>query len=613
MGLFQLSTENSFERAFQQLWHASSQSKKLFQQTVFDAASALLKEPNGLEKLYVYAHLFDQAGLFIGKPWENVQKLNPTLVRGTLHDGKQAVAEILSNLRVLAIARGHYVHPNMYAYEATEFLTMVLALNIDLLIMKETEENRVTLLYKDEQASEILRFISEHCFSSRVYENLYQEVDNLAVQRPIVTNKIMKLIGSAKKLAGRLEESNSKLMLYENAVFSPSDMAKSTGGDYEYELKNVSDSILMKEAEQLRSSMERTGLVSPFHVVFLHYINKEKPNLLQYILAVDEKAKGNLQLSLPFISSFISSSIMVKTRRSIYGLLRLLQRDIFTSELIKELEELMKVPIHEQIKTRLSTLQQYTNTPTPRALIVSEMLNILGTPLGIGQGFNPTCQSTRAISYWSQKKPVLLLKMFNEFLRTGSISIPFEDRVISSDMLSPVPLEDEINIDRISLLFVAHLDAIYFEMLKAAEGRGQDPHKWINPAFHMIGIWSGFSDIYNDLTFHESFRRYYHPTMNPNVNAGLPQPAGITIYNRTGQVLGAHAVLIQRIDSDPSGTIRVYFYNPNNDSLQTWGNSIQTSVTGNGELEGESSLPFEEFLTFIYAFHFPEYDSKHMT
>lgn len=60
MGLFQLSTENSFERAFQQLWHASSQSKKLFQQTVFDAASALLKEPNGLEKLYVYAHLFDR-------------------------------------------------------------------------------------------------------------------------------------------------------------------------------------------------------------------------------------------------------------------------------------------------------------------------------------------------------------------------------------------------------------------------------------------------------------------------------------------------------------------------------------------------------------------------
>lgn len=117
--------------------------------------------------------------------------------------------------------------------------------------------------------------------------------------------------------------------------------------------------------------------------------------------------------------------------------------------------------------------------------------------------------------------------MFNEFLRTGSISIPFEDRVISSDMLSPVPLEDEINIDRISLLFVAHLDAIYFEMLKAAEGRGQDPHKWINLTFHMIGIWSGFSDIYNDLTFHESFRRYYHPTMNPNVNAGLPQPAAL--------------------------------------------------------------------------------------
>ena len=613
MGLFQLSTENSFERAFQQLLNASLPTKKLFQQTVFDTAAALLKEPNGLEKLYVFAHLFDQAGLFVGKPWENVQKLNPTLVRGTLHDSNQAVAEILSNLRVLAIARGHYIHPSMYAYEATEFLTMVLALNIDLLIMKETEENRVTLLYKDKQASEILSFISEHCFSSRVYENIYQEVDNLAVQRPIVTNKIMKLIGSAKKLAGGLEESNSKLMLYENAVYSPSDMAKGTAEDYKNKLKKVNDSILMKEAEQLRSSMEQTGLVSPFHVVFLHYINTEKPDLLQNILAVNEKAKENLKLSLPFISSFISSSIMVKTRRSIYGLLRLLQRDIFTSELIQELEELMKAPIHEKIKTRLSTLQQFSNTHNPRSLIVSEMINILGTPLGIGQGFNPTCQSTRALSYWAQKEPVLLLKLFNEFLRKGSFSIPFEGRIISSDMLSPGPLEDEINIDRVSLLFVAHLDAIYFEMLKAVEGREQDPHKWINQAFHMTGIWSGFSDIYTDVTFHETFRLYYHPTMNPNVNKGLPQPAGITIYNRSGQVLGAHAILIQRIDSDPSGIIRVYFYNPNNDSLQTWGNSIQTSVTGNGELEGESSLPFEEFLTFIYAFHFPEYDIEYVT
>ncbi|HWL12956.1 MAG TPA: hypothetical protein VNQ57_08175 [Ureibacillus sp.] len=606
MGLYLFSSENAFQKAFQQLLQAPLLSKKLFQETVLTEASDLLKEPYGLEKLYHYAPLFDQAGLFLGKPWEDVQKLDPTLVRGTLHAGDTtAVAESLSELRILAIAKGDYVHPQMSSQEATEFLTKVLALNIDLLIMKETEENRVKQLYKDEQASELLHFISEHCFSTRVFENLYQEVDNLAVQRPIVINKILKLIASAKKLAGGLDEASSKLKDYERAVYSPSDLATGPLESYEQKLKTFNDELLTKEAKQFQMTMVQTGLVSPYHVVFLHYLNNEKPALLKDLLAVDDLAKKNLEANLTLISSLITSSVTLKTKRSIYGLLRFLQRDIITPELIKELEELMKAPILEEIESSLSAVHQLASKEALHALLIAEMVNILGTPLGIGQGFNPTCQSTRAISYLAQKEPVLLLQMFNQFLRTGKLHFTFEGSDISTNTLSPVPLEDTINIDAISLLLVPHLDAIYFEMLKRADLRGQDPHKWINPTFHQTGIWSGFSDIYTDLEFQTNFRRYYHPIYNPNVNEGLPQPAGITIYNRSGQVLGAHAILIQRVAADPSGTIRVYFYNPNNDSLQIWGKAIQTSVTGNGELEGESSLPFEEFITFLYAFHFP--------
>ncbi|MGG0656054.1 hypothetical protein [Rummeliibacillus pycnus] len=607
MGLLQFSSEKAFQKAICQLTLASLPSKKLFQQIVLDEASVLLNERNGLEILFQYAPLFDQSGIFVGKPWEYVQKLNPVLVRGTLHaGGSTAVAEALSELRILAIARGDYIHPEMSANEATEFLSRVLALNIDLLLMKETEENRVNMLYKDQQASEILRFISEHCFSPRVFQNLYQEIDNLAVQRPIVTDKILKLIASAKKLTDGLEDVDSRLLLYEKAVYSPSDIATGTEESYENKLKTSSDLFLAKEAKQLLLSMVQTGLVSTYHAIFLNYINNEKPYLLHHILAVDEKAKENLQSNLSVISSLITSSITLQTQRSIYGLLRFLQRDIFSNELLNELEDLMKIPIHDNIKNRLLSFHKSTNPVTLQALLVSGILSILGTPLGIGQGFNPTCQSTRALSYWAQKEPVMLLKMFNQFLKKGYITIHFEGRAISSDTLSPVPLEDEINIDVVSFLIIPHLDSIYFEMLKAADGRGQDSHKWINPAFHKTGIWSGFSDIYNDLEFKSNFLRYYHPANNPEVNKGLPQPAGITIYNRSGQVLGAHAVLIQRIAPDPTGTIRVYFYNPNNDSLQIWGNSIQTSVSGNGELGGESSLPIEDFLFFLYAFHFPE-------
>jgi hypothetical protein len=605
MGLLLYSSEGSFQKAFNQLWHAAKPNKKLFQPAVLAEAAALLQEPDGLKKLFLYAHLLDEAGVFSGKPWEHVGKLNPALVRGTLHSGGiTAAAEALSELRILAIARGIYVHPEMSAYEATDFLTKVMALNLDLLLMKETEENRVTQLYKDKQASEILGFIADHCFSPLVFQSLYQEVDNLAVQRPIVTDKVLKLIASAKKLAGGLEERDSSLMQYENAVYSPSDLAASSLENYENRLKSSNHLELIREAKKLRASMDHTGLVSSYHTLFLNYINKEKPDLLHNLLAVDKKAKKNLQTNLDLVSSLITSAITVKTRRSIYGLMRFLQRDMFKAKLIKEMQKLMEVPIHDQIKHRL----KISNKHELRSLLVAGMISVLGQPLGIGQGFNPTCQSTRAISYWAQKEPVLLLRMFNEFIEQGNIAIDFEGRPLSSNTLPLSPLNDEINIDTISMLMVPHLDSIYLEMLKAAEGRGQDPHKWINPAFHKKGIWTEFSDIYSDVEFETKFRRYYHPSENPNVNEGLPQPAGITIYSHTGKVLGAHAVLIQRIGHDPGGCLRVYFYNPNNDSLQVWGNNIKTSVAGHGEQEGESSLPFDDFLYFLYAFHFPKQD-----
>ncbi len=609
MGLLLYSTEGSFQKVLNQLWCTSVPNKSVFQESVLEEATALLNEPNGLVKLFKYAHLFDEAGVFAGKPWENLRNLNPSLVRGTLHAGGiMATAEILSNLRILAIARGDYEHPDMSPYDANEFLTKVMALNLDLLLMKETEENRVNQLYKDKQASEILEFISEHRFSPLVFRSLYQEVENLAVQRPIVTNKILKLIDSAKRLAGGLEESDSSLMQYENAVYSPSKLATTGLDRYEKKLKISDEELLIREAKQLRASMNQTGLVSEFHVLFLNYINEEKPDLLKHLLVLDKTANENLSINPSVISSLITSSITVQTKNSIYSLMRLLQRGIFSDEFVDEIKKLVNVPIHENIKNTLTTVYKITDTDGLRALIVSGIINVLGQPLGLGQGFNPTCQSTRALSYWSQKEPVMLLKMYIHFLEQEEITMEFEGKTIFSNTLPHVPLFDQENIDTVSVLLLSHLDALYFDMLQTAKEREQDSHKWINPAFHIKGVWTEFSDVYSDPDFRARFYWHYHPTDNPTVNEGLPQPAGITIYNQSGQILGAHAVLIQRVAYDPGGSLRVYFYNPNNDSLQLWGNNIRTSVFGNGEYEGESSLLFDDFLYFLYAFHYPKQD-----
>ena len=49
--------------------------------------------------------------------------------------------------------------------------------------------------------------------------------------------------------------------------------------------------------------------------------------------------------------------------------------------------------------------------------------------------------------------------------------------------------------------------------------------------------------------------------------------------------------------------MRVYFYNPNNDSGQDWGGGVVVSTSGNGERSGEGSLEFGHFLSRVYLFH----------
>lgn len=83
-----------------------------------------------------------------------------------------------------------------------------------------------------------------------------------------------------------------------------------------------------------------------------------------------------------------------------------------------------------------------------------------------------------------------------------------------------------------------------------------------------------------------------------------PQPAGIAITDSAMRFIGWHAISILRVGLDQEQTMRVYFYNPNNDSGQHWGDDILVSTAGHGERFGEASLPFEQFASRLYIFHF---------
>jgi hypothetical protein len=149
-------------------------------------------------------------------------------------------------------------------------------------------------------------------------------------------------------------------------------------------------------------------------------------------------------------------------------------------------------------------------------------------------------------------------------------------------------------------------------MMRRAALRGEDPHKWVNPALY--GRWvpnsliSPFNLINQSVVGYEDFLRLFYATHHPSYDEGhdlvYPNPVGLLITNVHGRFLGYHAVSIQRVAEDDEGKIRVYFFNPNNEGRQNWGKGVEPSVVGHGEIPGESSLPFDHFAAHLYAFHY---------
>jgi hypothetical protein len=237
---------------------------------------------------------------------------------------------------------------------------------------------------------------------------------------------------------------------------------------------------------------------------------------------------------------------------------------------------------------------------------------LLGQPLGIGQGNNPTCQSARALSMWALNDPDYLLWLLAQAISMDRIIIHFEGSPLDSSQLalglSQLP---PLDADPVSVILVPHIDRVYAEMGRRVADRGEDPHRWINPELH--GWWVGrefhiavdvaTGKLCNHAMFISDFYRAYHPLHNGNDPVIHPQPAGIAVTDSTGLFIGWHAISIIRVAVDQAGVTRVYFFNPNNDSGQDWGQGIVVSTHGNGERLGEGSLPIDQFTSRLYIFH----------
>ncbi len=587
---------------------------------VLDTARRVLLHPGGAAALEVRARALEEAGVFLGSDWDSPQYLLPSLTTYSLKspDANTVVIEALSELRLLAVAMGDYLHPLVSAEQAHHYLTQVMALNLWLLFSAPSEAERET----QGRLARIPRYLFHHLAERIGYEHiidqLIEEIWRILQQRPIQVEAVKQMItqiaicqadpaidlGTSGQGADRLVSS----------LYGPTRACREDPGleVYRQRLASMDNAALQGEATGYARAMHDTGLVSPYHPVLLRHLLDHGDHLITEALGLSSTGRDCLLCYRELAHALIRSAVHPATPQAVYGLALMLERGIlYQPPVAPAMWRQLGLPLSEWSQARLNLA--YGDAVSPRARLLEGVLCMLGLPLGVGQGNNPTCQSARALSMWAYNDPDYLLQMVAWAARDDEIVMHFEGQPISSmESSGGVAQSLPMDLDPVSLIVVPHLDRIYAEMGRRCIGREGDPHRWVNPEFH--GWWSGrgfrinvdvaSGQLHELDVFLRHFYASYHPYYNGNQPLIHPQPAGIAVTDSAARFIGWHAITILRVSLDPTDVMRVYFFNPNNDSGQDWGDGVRVSTAGNGERFGEASLPFEQFASRLYIFHY---------
>jgi hypothetical protein len=587
---------------------------------VIEAAQALMFSPEGIEALYERVPAIEAAGFFGGSDWNYPQTLVPSLAVRTVRHGEStaALVESLSQIRLLAVAKGDYIHSSISAEHAHHFLAQVLAMNLDLVVSDLQESDRLRPDGLGYAIQNLHHYLLRHLGYENLLEHLVAEVWRILQQRPVQVEGVKQMVTQIavclqKPDALDGDVGNDALQLI-NAVFSPTEGCREDPGFdvYAERLAEMDDATLLQEAIAFAQGMHSTGLVSAYMSVFIRYLRGRWNALIPTALGLSHTGADAFHCYPALIHTLIDEALFPETSQCAYGLAMMLERGIlYAPPVAPSLWRQIRLSLCDAAAEKIVTV--FGRSRSPECFLLADVLNVLGRPLGVGQGNYPTCQSTRALSMWAYNMPAELLRILAWAARDDEVVMRFEGNSISSrDLGTGLASEPPVDVDAVSLLTVPHLDRIYFEMGRRSAGRGEDPHKWVNSEFHGDHVGHGFRIAVDVFTgslkdfegFIRDFYAAYHPFYNGNIPVINPQPAGIAVTDSATRFLGWHAITIQRLALDPDEHMRVYFFNPNNDSGQNWGQGIVTSTQGHGELYGEASLPVAEFASRLYVFHY---------
>ncbi len=589
------------------------------QKPVLEVVTRMLAMPGGLDAVYQAAPGLDAAGLFHGSDWDHPDILLPQIVGRTLESDDRMIVglEAASLLRLLAIASGRATHPNIHADHARHFLTQVLALNLRSFFAANSEADRASA-GDGHLRARLLRFIADHIGLRDVLGVLVAEIWRILEQRPIQIGPVKEMITEiAIALNRQGSEPGSERLGAErlvNALFGPTTGCLDDPGIEAYleRLTHMDDAGLLREATGFARAMHDTGLVSDYHAGFLRFAAEHQDALLvPEALGLGQTGQDCWRHYRELVLELIEMAVTVETPQSVHGLALLLERGVLHYlPIAPALSGQMRLRLHDAVRERLRLA--YGGTITPEARLLAGVLDVLGQPLGVGQGANPTCQSARAIAVWGLNDPDFLLHLIAQAGEFDTILMHFEGQPINSaDLPAGLAAGAPIDADPVSVLLVPHLDRVYAEMGRLCAPRGGDPHRWINPEFHgwwvarecLVAVDVATGNLADFDGFITRFYESYHPRFNGARPVIHPQPAGVAVTDANARFVGWHAIAILRAATDQTGQMRVYFYNPNNDSGQDWGGGVTVSTSGNGERHGEASLPFEQFASRLYLFH----------
>ena len=587
---------------------------------VLEALRRVLMQPGGAAAVQARAQALEEAGLFQETDWASPEILIPSLVGRSLSSGEAdtVVMEATSELRMLAVARGDFAHPTLSAEDARQFLSQVLAMNLQVLFTPPSEAERTQQGRTAQLVRDLFRHVADEIGYDSVLDNLVDEIWRILRQRPIQVEAVQSLI---TRIAIYRDDPDVALGVSSGhgidrlitSLFGTTEASREDPGIdvFRSRLEAMDTAGLQYEATGFARAMHDTGLVSPYHAELLRYLLRESDYLIGEALGLSDTGRNCLLRYSQLVHRLIEVAVHPQTAQCIYGLALLLDRGIlYAPPVVPALWRQLALELSPVARERLTTI--FGEVPGPQERLVAGVLSMLGQPLGVGQGDNPTCQSARALSMWSYEDPDYLLQMVVWAARDDEILMHFEGQPISSkDTEAGVASTLPMDLDPVSLLVVPHLDRIYAEMGRRCATRPGDPHRWVNPEFH--GWWAarGFHinvDVETgNLVDLDGFLRQFHASYHPSYNGEQPlihpQPAGVAVTDSAARYVGWHAITILRVAPDPQDVMRVYFFNPNNDSGQDWGDGVVVSTAGNGERFGEASLPFDQFASRLYIFH----------